>query len=586
MKLGESLAPGFEALAGADIFTHGHLPAAAAYCRALGVVELVDQMVPTGMELRPGLAVQAMVLDTLSGRTPLYRVEQFLAGQDVELLLGEPAPSALFNDTNLARSLDAIFAAGTAKIVTALGVRAVATFGLDASALSYDTTSTSVWGEYRADERAGESDAPPPRHPGPVITHGYSKDHRPDLKQFMTELLCVERGVPIFARTLNGNASDKTSNNQMLSRISAIMAQHGLGPGAFVYVADSAMVTEKNLRAVGPNRFLSRLPATYGECARVIAAAVGSGAWAPIGRLAEDTADQGRPCAEYKACETSVTLYGNPYRAVVVHSSAHDKRRQKKLAKALLDSATSITAALRQVPTVYGCEADARVAAARAEHFSDRLHTVTATVLPVEVRRRGRPPLHRPALTHTRYVLSWALTVNTVGVERERRLAGCFLLLTNVPIDGDGGLDAQRLLQTYKGQYGVERDFAFLKDPLVVNDLFLKTPSRIDALGMILIIALMVWRLMERTMRAHVAQTNTTVPGWDRRQTAKPTAFMMTIAMTGIMVARAGGTRWLLCGPGPTPVAFLVALGLGPTAFTDPQCRCTPVIPGKVVPQK
>jgi len=38
----------------------------------------------------------------------------------------------------------------------------------------------------------------------------------------------------------------------------------------------------------------------------------------------------------------------------------------------------------------------------------------------------------------------------------------------------------------------------------VVNDLFLKTPSRIDALGMVLIIALMVWRLMERTMRAYV----------------------------------------------------------------------------------
>ena len=36
----------------------------------------------------------------------------------------------------------------------------------------------------------------------PRVTHGFSKDHRPDLKQFMTELLCVERGVPIFGKTL------------------------------------------------------------------------------------------------------------------------------------------------------------------------------------------------------------------------------------------------------------------------------------------------------------------------------------------------------------------------------------------------
>lgn len=466
MKLGAVVPAEFAVLEGAEIFTHGHLPAAAAYCRTLGLVE------------------------------------QFLATQDVELLLGESVPAQVFTDTNLARSLDAIFAAGTAKIVTALGVRAVATFGLDASAVSYDTTSTNVWGEYReCDDNSEESP------PGPVITFGHSKDHRHNLKQFMTELLCVERGVPIFGRTLDGNTSDKTANNRMLARISALMAQHGLGPGAFVYVADSAMVTEKNLAAGGTHRFLSRLPATYNECARVMAEAVAADAWVPIGSLAEHAATTRaatttRPCAEYRACESAVTLYGTTYRAVVVHSSAHDERRQKKLAKALVDSATSLTAALRTVPDVYDCDADALSAAVRAERLSDRLHIVTATVRPVEVRRRGRPPLHRPASTHTRYALSWNLAVNTAGVEKERSLAGCFVLLTNVPLHGDGGLDAARLLQTYKGQYGVEQDFVFLKDPLVVNDLFLKTPSRIDALGMILIIALLIVRLMERRMRA------------------------------------------------------------------------------------
>jgi transposase len=539
LKLCDSPHQGFDALAGADIFSHGHLPAAAAYCRRLGLVELVDGMVPTQMRLRPGLAVQAMVLDTLSGRTPLYRVEQFLAGQDVELLLGETVRPQMFNDTNLARSLDAIFATGTSKIVTELGIRAVAAFGLDTSAASYDTTSTSVWGDYRACER----EQPPP---GPVVTHGHSKDFSPGLKQFMTELMCVERGVPIFGRTLNGNSSDKTSNNQMLTRISSIMARHGLGPGAFVYVADSAMVTEKNLESAGPNRFISRLPATYAECGRAIADAVGSESWVPIGRLAENTTGITRPCAEYKAFETSVVLYGKTYRAVVVHSSSHDKRRQKKLEKAIIESAKSITAALDKLPDVWFCEADALAAAARAEKLSDRLHTVTAAIRPVEVRRRGRPPANGPAPTNTRYALSSKLTANTAGVERERSLAGCFVLLSNVPTKGDGAMDAKMLLQTYKGQYGVESNFAFLKDPLVVNDLFIKTPSRIDALGMILIIALMVWRLMERTMRTHVENTKTTLPGWDRRNTDKPTAFMMATTMTDILVALTGGKRLLL----------------------------------------
>ena len=572
MQVGNSVPPGLAALSEAEIYTHGYLPLAAAYCRRLGLVELVDRMVPTQMEVRPGLVVQAMVLDVLSGRTPLYRVEHFIATQDVELLLGEAVPAHAFSDTNLARSLDAMFAAGTSKIVTELGIRATSAFRLDAGAVSYDTTSTSVWGEYRE----CESEQPPP---GPLVVHGHSKDHHPELKQFMTELLCVDRGVPIFGRTLDGNSSDKTSNNQILSRISRIMAKHGLGPGAFVYVADSAMVTENNLAAMGQNRFVSRLPATYSACGQAIGGVVDAGIWVDLGQLAENAGTATRPCATYRASETSVILHGQPYRAVVVHSSAHDRRRQKKLDKAIIESKASIKAGLGRLQPVYFCEADARTASVQARKLSDRLHTVVADIRPVEVRRRGRPPLNRPAPVTTRFELACELVENKAGVERERNLAGCFVLLSNVPTEGPGALDAPGLLRTYKGQYGVESDFAFLKDPLVVNDLFLKTPSRIDALGMVLIIALMVWRLMERTMRAYIENSKTKLPGWDNKTTDKPTAFMMTIAMTGIMVALIGGARHMLSGPGHKQLAFLGALGLGPSVFLNPACQCLPIIP-------
>ena len=280
MNGGDCLPKEFNNLKGADFFTHGHLPVAAAYCRRLGLIEIVNQMVPSQMHLSPGLVVQAMVLDTLSGRTPLYHIEDFMAEQDIEVLLGTAVLAAQFNDTNLARSLDAIFEAGPSKIVTALGVRATQEFALDTSAVSYDTTSTSVWGDYGKCEH----DTPPP---GPVITYGHSKDNQPQLKQFMTELLCVDRGVPVFSNTLDGNSSDKTSNNKVLSHISTLMAKHGLGTGAFVYVADSAMVTEKNLDSAGTSLFISRLPATYTECQRVIEEAVSSNRWVDWGTLAQ-----------------------------------------------------------------------------------------------------------------------------------------------------------------------------------------------------------------------------------------------------------------------------------------------------------
>ncbi len=148
-----------------------------------------------------------------------------------------------------------------------------------------------------------------------------------------------------------------------------------------------------------------------------------------------------------------------------------------------------------------------------------------------------------------------------------------------MPRQGEGALDSSGLLPAYKGQYGVESDFSFLKDPIIVNDIFLKTPSRIDALGMVLIIALMIWRLMERSMRAHVKNTGEYLPGWAGRDTAKPTAFMMSTAMTGIMVALLNGQRYLLCPPKPRPMAFLIALGLSENAFIDPHFKCRPVIP-------
>jgi len=74
---------------------------AAAYCERLGIVELVNTLVPSKMNVSPGLVVQSMVLDTLSGRSPLYRLEEFLAEQDIELLAGPGVDAHDFNDTFL-----------------------------------------------------------------------------------------------------------------------------------------------------------------------------------------------------------------------------------------------------------------------------------------------------------------------------------------------------------------------------------------------------------------------------------------------------------------------------------------------------
>jgi transposase len=462
------LPPELEALEGAESYAHGFLPLAAAYCRRLGLAELIDALVPSKMEVSPGLVVQAMVLDTLSGRSPLYRLEDFLSGQDIELLLGTAVESRKFNDTNIGRSLDAIFDAGASKILTEIGIRAAREFKLDASVVSYDTTSTSVWGDYRRCD--GETTPETPK-----ITYGHSKDKRPDLKQFMTELLCVERGIPIFGNTLDGNSSDKTSNNKLLSRISGIMARHGLGNGAFVYVADSAMVTENSLNELDVNKFVSRLPANYAVCGETILKAVANGEWIELGALAETPDSINRPAASYKALETTVELHGRAYRAVVVHSDSHDKRRRKKIDKALESSEKNVKAQLKGRSNIYNCEADAVLVCGELNAITGALHRVEASVVPFQAKLPGRPPRNKLPTTKTKYKLEWTIAPRKKEVEKLETIAGCFVLISNVPESGEEGLNARELLRTYKGQYGVESGFAFLKDPIVVNDTFLKT---------------------------------------------------------------------------------------------------------------
>jgi len=106
-----------------------------------------------------------------------------------------------------------------------------------------------------------------------------------------------------------------------------------------LYVADSALVTEDNLELMSDEekgfRFVTRLPATYAECEAAITRAVQAESWEDLGVPAEDSSNSKRPPAHYHGFETNVTLYERTYRALVVHSSAHDKRKMKKLERLL-----------------------------------------------------------------------------------------------------------------------------------------------------------------------------------------------------------------------------------------------------------
>ena len=106
-----------------------HLPIVKAYADKIGLVEAINQLVPTEMAIDPGPMVRGMILDTLSGRSPLYRLEEFLTHQDTALLLGKAVPPEALQDDTGGRVLERLYATGTMQVLTACAVRADRVFG-------------------------------------------------------------------------------------------------------------------------------------------------------------------------------------------------------------------------------------------------------------------------------------------------------------------------------------------------------------------------------------------------------------------------------------------------------------------------
>jgi hypothetical protein len=63
-----------------------HLPSVKAYADKLDLIGLITYVVPTEMDVDAGTIVLGLGLDTLSGRSPLDRLEEFFAHQDTEFL--------------------------------------------------------------------------------------------------------------------------------------------------------------------------------------------------------------------------------------------------------------------------------------------------------------------------------------------------------------------------------------------------------------------------------------------------------------------------------------------------------------------
>ncbi|MFT6193790.1 MAG: transposase [Cognaticolwellia sp.] len=74
-----------------------------------------------------------------------------------------------------------------------------------------------------------------------------------------------------------------------------------------------------------------------------------------------------------------------------------------------------------------------------------------------------------------------------------------------------------------KAQSAVERGFRFLKHPLFfVSSLFIKKPSRIDTLVMVMTLSLLIYSIYQQRMRANINKEEATIPNQMNQEIATP----------------------------------------------------------------
>ena len=168
---------------------------------------------------------------------------------------------------------------------------------------SEDTTSLSVTGEYGGDVDEHTIQ----------ITHGYSKDHRPDLKQIIHELLVSQDGgVPLMMKSWDGKASD----NKIFTERSTMLIEHFQQSSMPRYlIADSKLYSEENAVNLNQLGYITRIPGTLKEEQQSIITAIVKNEWCPLN-------DENRYSVRY------LEHYGISQRWIVVFSN---KARQRHL---------------------------------------------------------------------------------------------------------------------------------------------------------------------------------------------------------------------------------------------------------------
>ncbi len=352
--------------------TLDHLGLVAAICRDLKIAQRIDDRLPCDSQRKvsPGRATVAMILNGLGfTNRRLYLTHQFFESKAIERLLGPDLEAKDITDYTLGHALDDIAEYGSSKLFAEVAFGIAIDNNLLENENHLDTTSILVHGAYEVNDDPKTIE----------VARGFSKDHRPDLKQIVLSLVVNgSSSIPLWIDPLDGNSSDKTSFHETIKKVEDFRAEIDVD-GKFKWIADAALYTKEKLLKNNNYVWVTRVPENIKEAKNLVEKLDKEISWVEEG--------EGYKTAEYKS------FYGGiEQRWLLVFSEEAYDRERKTLEKKLEQIEEDISQALWHFGNqAFHCKEDALKA---FEELKKRykLHEIEAEMVLVGKHvGRGRP---------------------------------------------------------------------------------------------------------------------------------------------------------------------------------------------------
>jgi transposase len=460
-------------------------------------------------DITTGEAVAGMILNGLGfSDRPMSLTPQFFANKPVALLFRDGVSAEHCNRFKLGRSLDKTFSYGWDTWFSEVAMAVCQQEGIALQFPSLDTTSVSLPG----------ASVPETDTQAMAITYGSSKDHRPDLKQAVLALMVAQDGgVPLLSQSGDGKASDTVVFKE---RCEALITQVAAREPPRYVIADAKFYTEAHAPNLARLPCMTRIPETLTVTQQVIEPAWAWGEWQPL-----------HATVRYQRVE--VCHDGMAQRWLVVSSQDAWQRAAQTLAKAQAKEAEQVQKQLCHLQAQrFPSERTARAALETlAQRWRSHQRAQVALTPHIQDARKGRPTPQTP-----QKALQWHIHASVMPdaakLTRQPQRKACFVLGTTMPATA---LTDGEVVAGDKGQSAVERGFRFLRAPVFfVSSLFIKKPSRLQGLLMVMTLALWIYSVAQRRMRHQLARQPTTRPNQIGPPGSRPTLRWVFQLLEGI----------------------------------------------------